>query len=40
MLPKIKAAISFLENGGKEVIITDPPHIKDAIDGKTGTHIK
>ena len=40
MLPKIKAAISFLENGGKEVIITDPPHIKEAIDGKTGTHIK
>ena len=39
MLPKIKAAVSFLENGGEEAVITDPPHIKDAVDGKTGTHI-
>ncbi len=39
MLPKIRAAISFIENGGEKAIITDPPHIKDAVDGLTGTHI-
>lgn len=39
MLPKIKAAIMFLESGGKEVMITDPDHLEDALDGKTGTRI-
>jgi len=39
MKPKIEAAIEFLENGGKEVIITNPEHIVDAVDGLTGTHI-
>lgn len=39
MLPKIEAAIKFLERGGKEVIITSPECIGDAIAGKTGTHI-
>lgn len=39
MLPKIKAAISFLENGGERAIITDPSHIRAAVAGKTGTHI-
>jgi len=39
MLPKINAVILYLESGGKEAIITDPEHIKDAIEGKTGTHI-
>lgn len=39
MLPKIKASISFLEKGGKEVIITCPEKIEEAIAGKTGTHI-
>ena len=39
MLPKIQAAIQFLENGGKETIITDPKHIREAANGKAGTHI-
>ena len=39
MLPKIKAIISFLEKGGQKAIITDPPHIGLALEGKTGTHI-
>lgn len=39
MKPKIEAAIEFLESGGKEVIITNPEHLADAIKGKTGTHI-
>ncbi len=39
MGPKIEAAISFLENGGHEVIITTPEKIVDAVNGLTGTHI-
>jgi len=39
MLPKIKAVINFLENGGKEALITTPDHLEDALDGKTGTRI-
>ena len=39
MLPKIKACIAFLEAGGKEAIITDPPNMARAIRGETGTHI-
>jgi len=39
MGPKIQASIQFLENGGKEVIITDPEHLTEALQGKTGTKI-
>lgn len=39
MLPKMKAVIDFLEKGGKEALITDPEHLEDALDGKTGTRI-
>ncbi len=39
MAPKIEAAISFLKNGGREVIITSPENIKDAVINKKGTHI-
>ncbi|MEO0079474.1 MAG: carbamate kinase [candidate division WOR-3 bacterium] len=39
MGPKIEAALSFLHEGGKEVIITDPEHITSAIRGKAGTII-
>ena len=39
MLPKIQASIQFLENGGKKALITDPEHISDALEGKTGTWI-
>jgi len=39
MLPKIQAALKFLKNGGKEVIITAPEYIKDAVLGRKGTHI-
>lgn len=39
MLPKVQAIIQFLENGGKKALITDPEHIGDALDGKTGTWI-
>lgn len=39
MAPKIKAGIRFLEKGGKEVIITSPECIGDALKNKAGTHI-
>lgn len=39
MLPKIEAVVSFLENGGKKAIITNPESLKEAVAGKTGTHV-
>ena len=39
MKPKMEAAIEFLEQGGKRVIITQPHLLEDALHGKTGTHI-
>lgn len=39
MGPKIEAIISFLENGGKEAIITNPENIERALAGETGTRI-
>jgi carbamate kinase len=39
MLPKIEAVTLFLENGGGKAIITDPAHLREALEGKTGTHI-
>jgi carbamate kinase len=39
MKPKIEAVIEFLEGGGHAAIITDPPHLVAAVDGKTGTWI-
>ncbi|OQY35495.1 MAG: carbamate kinase [Spirochaetaceae bacterium 4572_59] len=39
MAPKIEAALSYLNNGGKEVIITNPENIRDAVVNGSGTHI-
>jgi carbamate kinase len=39
MAPKIEACIWYLERGGREAIITDPPHLRDAVRGHAGTHI-
>ena len=39
MYPKVLASIRFLKNGGKEVLITSPEKLKDALVGKTGTVI-
>ncbi|GAB4478256.1 MAG: carbamate kinase [Anaerolineae bacterium] len=39
MLPKIEAVISFLEAGGKQALITDPPNLARALAGETGTWI-
>lgn len=40
MLPKIEAALDFLKNGGREVIITDPDNLADAFFNGSGTHIR
>lgn len=40
MGPKIKAAINFLQDGGREVIITSQEQIEKALEGKTGTLIR
>jgi carbamate kinase len=39
MGPKVEAAISFLERGGEEVLITTPAALERAIAGETGTRI-
>ncbi len=39
MGPKVEAALTFLRNGGKRVIITLPEKIEAALKGETGTHI-
>jgi carbamate kinase len=39
MLPKIQAIVKFLKEGGKKALITDPPNIKRALNGETGTWI-
>ncbi len=40
MKPKIEAVIAFLEKGGKQALITDPPNIAQALAGETGTWIR
>jgi carbamate kinase len=39
MLPKIEASIQFLENGGREAIITCPSALSEALEKRTGTHL-
>lgn len=39
MAPKIQAIIWYLENGGKQALITNPENIGRALNGETGTWI-
>lgn len=39
MGPKIQAALTFLERGGREALITSPYRLKEAVAGTTGTRI-
>ncbi len=39
MGPKVQALIAFLENGGKQGLITSPPNIGRALNGESGTLI-
>jgi carbamate kinase len=38
MGPKVEAAIHFLNNGGRRVLITNPEGLPQAIEGRGGTH--
>jgi carbamate kinase len=40
MAPKIQAAIWYLENGGRQALITNPENIGRALKGETGTWIE
>jgi carbamate kinase len=39
MGPKVHAGVRFVEEGGREAIITSADHVRAALDGKTGTRI-
>ena len=39
MKPNIEAVVAFLEGGGREALITDPPHLVAAFQRTTGTWI-
>ena len=39
MLPKIEAAIDFIEGGGKRVIITSPENLVASVRDRKGTHV-
>jgi carbamate kinase len=39
MRPKIEAILKYLDQGGKEALITDPDNIERALAGQTGTRI-
>jgi len=39
MGPKIEAAVNFLAQGGRRVLITQPETLAEALQGRTGTHI-
>ncbi len=39
MLPKIEAAVEFVQMGGPQAVITDPPNLARALRGETGTRI-
>jgi len=39
MAPKIRAVISYLENGGTRAVITTPEAVERALAGESGTHI-
>lgn len=40
MLPKVQACLDFLRAGGSQALITDPPNLKRALAGETGTWIR
>jgi carbamate kinase len=39
MAPKMRAVVQFLESGGKQALITDPPNLERAMKHETGTWI-
>jgi carbamate kinase len=39
MGPKISAVMRFIQSGGREAIIAELSKLKEAIQGKSGTHV-
>jgi carbamate kinase len=39
MLPKIQAIVKFIKETGKKALVTNPPNMKRALNGETGTRI-
>jgi len=39
MGPKIEAVMHYLKHGGRRALITDPESLRQAIEGRAGTHI-
>ena len=39
MLPKVEACVAFVENSGRQALITDPKSLSAALDGRTGTRV-
>jgi len=39
MKPKIESALAFLRDGGREVVITSPDELPEALAGRTGTRV-
>jgi carbamate kinase len=37
MEPKVEAIVEYLEHGGTRAIVTDPPHVEQALAGRSGT---
>jgi carbamate kinase len=40
MGPKVQAAIEFVRGGGREVVITSPSKLMEALEGATGTRVR
>ena len=40
MGPKVQAAIEFVRGGGREVVITSPARLMEALEGTTGTRVR
>lgn len=40
MRPKVEAIVNFLKQGGRKALVTDPPNIRRALSGQTGTWIE
>ena len=40
MLPRMKAIVWFLEEGGQEAIITKPENVARALKGETGARVR
>jgi carbamate kinase len=39
MRPKVEAVLDFLDNGGRQALITSPAHIGQAMRRETGTWV-